>query len=103
MSVKGRYDGRPLLRLLECYVLWSIGELSSADSKNLEAMEAKLQQVFGRTGTWQDVIAAEMDLPSGFQARVRELWAAEQARARGGAKRLSAEEFASALADEATR
>jgi hypothetical protein len=31
-----RYEGKPLLRLLECYVLDTIGELSPSDRRNLE-------------------------------------------------------------------
>ena len=37
-----RYAGKPFLRLLECYVLAAIGELSDEQQATLRAMEPKL-------------------------------------------------------------
>ena len=45
-----RYDGQPLLRLLELYVLWAIGELPQAEQDRLNTMAPKLQSIYGGGG-----------------------------------------------------
>ena len=40
-----RYAGKPFLRVLECYVLWAIGELTSEHEKLLVTMTPKLREV----------------------------------------------------------
>ena len=56
-----RYEGKPLLRLLECYVLHAIGELSKEQIQKLDKMTPKLQQVYKLEGTWIDIIENVMD------------------------------------------
>ena len=53
-----RYEGRPLHRFLELYVLEAIGELSPSDRQNLEKMAPKLKQIHGGGETWHEAIAA---------------------------------------------
>lgn len=62
MSKLGRYAGKPLLRILECYVLWSIGELSESDETNLREIEPQLRRVLKQQGDWCEVIQKEMEL-----------------------------------------
>lgn len=69
-----RYQGRPLVRLLECYVLWSIGQLSSTEARGLEAMTPKLQSVYGVEGDWPTVIATVMEFPPNMPELVRGGW-----------------------------
>lgn len=38
MLTNPRYDGQPLLRLLDVYVLWAIGELSQESEDGLKRM-----------------------------------------------------------------
>jgi hypothetical protein len=38
-----RYDGKPLWRLLDLYVLWAIGELTPDQEGNLNKLAPKLQ------------------------------------------------------------
>jgi hypothetical protein len=64
MSKQSRYEGKPLLRLLECYVLSSIGHLQESDRQNLEAMTPKLQEVYHILGTWREIIAQVKHFPS---------------------------------------
>ena len=59
-----RYDGKPFLRLIDCYVLDSIGELDSGPRKTLRAMEPTLQAVYKRSGTWQEIVRSQVQLPS---------------------------------------
>ncbi|SEN06517.1 hypothetical protein SAMN05428959_10130 [Duganella sp. CF517] len=56
-----RYEGEPLLRLIECYVLDSIDQLTSEQAENLASMEPKLSGALGVTGTWKEIVAKTMD------------------------------------------
>ena len=70
-----RYDGKPLLRLLELYVLWVIGELPISEARTLEAMTPKLQKTYGASGNWHDVVASAVQIPDDMPATIRRLWA----------------------------
>jgi hypothetical protein len=37
-----RYEGKPFLRLLECYVLWSVDELPASQAELLKEMTPRL-------------------------------------------------------------
>ena len=75
MSSGSRYDGKPLLKLLELYVLWAIGELSEVDESRLVAMTPKLQSIYGVSGSWHDVLAAAVHLPKDMPVAIRQMWA----------------------------
>lgn len=51
MATDPRYEGKPLLRLLELYVLKAIGELSQESEDALNAMGSKLQAHLWRRRT----------------------------------------------------
>ena len=69
-----RYQGKPLLRLLECYVLWAINRLP-AESKNvLEEMTPKLQKTYKKHGTWQEVLAEVMEFTPDMPEQIQSLW-----------------------------
>jgi len=70
MAASSRYDGKPLLRLLELYVLWAIGELPQAEQDKLNGMAPKLQAIYGGGGQWHDAIAARL---SGCLRKCRQL------------------------------
>jgi len=99
MTPPGRYQGKPLLRLLECYVLWAIGELQDEDAKKLEAMTPKLQSVYGVQGDWQAVVAAAVDLPSNLPDLIRESWAKNSDIAKKAGAVLSPQQFAETFVD----
>ena len=61
-----RYQGKPLLRLIELYVLHSIGHLAEKDAVNLEQVTAKLSQTYGISGAWHEIIAKVMEFPEGM-------------------------------------
>lgn len=69
-----RYDGKPLLRLIELYVLWAIGQLSAPDASAMEAMTPKLRKVYATDGTWQQIIAGVLHFPPDLPGAIRELW-----------------------------
>lgn len=64
-----RYDGKPLLRLVDCYVLDAIGELDPGQRKTLDAMEPKLQALYGQRGSWQEIVRAQAQLPPAEEIR----------------------------------
>ncbi|MGO9530931.1 MAG: hypothetical protein ACLP2X_17420 [Syntrophobacteraceae bacterium] len=66
-----RYQGKPLLRLLECYVLWAIGRLSEKEVGTLMKMTPKLQSVYGLQGEWHEVIAGALQLPDDMPEKIR--------------------------------
>ena len=56
-----RYSGKPLLRLIECYVLDVVGQLDNQQRATLEAMEPKLQSLYKSGGTWRQIVAEQMN------------------------------------------
>jgi hypothetical protein len=69
-----RYAEKPLLRLLELYVLWSIAKLTEEDEARLRLMAPKLQKTFGGDGTWRDALATAMHMPGEMPELIRETW-----------------------------
>lgn len=69
-----RYDGKPFLRLLDSYVLDSIGQLESGAEAALERMQPRLAQTLGGAGSWQEIVRIQMDLPDSFPQQVRLIW-----------------------------
>lgn len=94
-----RYAGRPLLRLLECYALWSAGELPEAQSATLTAMTPKLRETYGRSGAWHEVVAAEMGFSDDLPAALRAMWERTVSAAEGRPNRPDAEEWARQVVD----
>ena len=69
-----RYAGKPFLRLLDCYVLDSIGHLDEAQAANLTRLEPKFHIAFNTTGDWRTIVASTMQFPEGMQGAIREVW-----------------------------
>jgi hypothetical protein len=69
-----RYEGRPLVRLLECYFLWCIGELPARDERALEAYAPKLSEILRHQGAWYEIIEAAVQLPTDIRARIASAW-----------------------------
>lgn len=72
--MRGRYDGRPFLRLLDSYVLDAIGQLANEQQESLIAIQPTLAQLYGMSGTWQQIVAAQMDFPASFREDVQRIW-----------------------------
>lgn len=73
-----RYAGKPMLRLGEFYVLWSIGELPAADAAQLDALAPKLAGLYGGDGSWHGAVAAALKFPSDLPEEIRRMWAQNQ-------------------------
>jgi hypothetical protein len=69
-----RYEGKPLKRLLERYVLWAIGEISESDLAVMHEITPKLREVYNIDGTWQDIISSVMRFPEGMPSEIRNIW-----------------------------
>lgn len=98
--MNARYQGKPLLRVLECYVLWSLDELSDSDKKSLDLMEPKLQEVYGKSGSWVEIISSVMELPENMPDLIRDMWGKNQAIAKVNNSTLTAEQFAQVFVDQ---
>ena len=70
-----RYEGKPLLKLLESYVLWTIGQLPAKDEEVLMQITPKLQSIYGIQGDWQQIVSEVMELPPNIPALIKALWA----------------------------
>ncbi len=77
-----RYDGKPFLRLLECYVLEAVGQLHDEQRDTLVAMEPKMAGVYGRDGAWYEIINAEMQFSEADVQQIRDVWAANLEKAK---------------------
>ena len=100
MEDNPRYDGKPLLKLLEFYVLWVIGELPEEVDKSLKAIAPKLHALYGGDGQWQGAIAASVHFSEEIPAEIRGLWKRNLEIARANDVTLSPQKFAEMFADE---
>ena len=92
-----RYKGRPLLVLLENYVLHCIGALDfGADARLLYIV----QQVFGGDADWKTTIRQQLHLSDGLDNDLREMWRNSQARADQLQVQLHPVQFAKMVVDE---
>lgn len=94
------YQEKSLLRLLECYVLWTIDHLPEVEAANLKEMTPKLQTVYGVQGDWQQVIANAAQLPSNLPALTKDLWRKNTEIARRNGTILTPLQFAEMFVDQ---
>ena len=69
-----RYDGKPLLRLVDSYVLDAIGHLPPEVDAKMTEMEPSFRKTFGASGSWREIVAAQMRFPDGLPDAIREVW-----------------------------
>jgi hypothetical protein len=98
-SSSPRYQGKPLLKLLESYVLWTIGQLPEKDTELLNQMTPKLQSVYGMQEDWQQIISTVMQLPPNMPTLVRDLWTKNTEIARTNGVTLTPQRFAEMFVD----
>lgn len=94
-----RYTGKPLLRLLELYVIWAVGKLSDEDASRLQGMAPKLTEMYGGDGTWQSALATTMQMPENLPELIREMWAKNQTIASVNKVDLQPQQFAEMFVD----
>jgi hypothetical protein len=95
-----RYDGKPLVRMLELYTLWAIGELPQAEQDVLNRVAPKLQSIYGGGGGWHDAIAAAMHMPPEMPEAIRDMWVRNLEIARVNEVTLPPQKFAEMFVDE---
>lgn len=96
-----RYDGKPLLRLLELYVLKALGELPALEEETLAKLAPKLQTIYGGDGTWDGAIETAVRMPKDMPGQIRDLWAQNLQIAQAkNVPALSAQQFAELFVDE---
>lgn len=95
-----RYRGKPLLRLLECYVLAAIDQLDDGQRETLERMEPNLSAVYSRSGTWLEIIRDEMEVPELLPMKIREVWENNLARMSASGVAIDPNEFAMTFVDQ---
>lgn len=95
-----RYDGKPLLRLLDLYVLRAIGELSADHEDGLNRMAPKLQARFGGGGQWHEAVERAVRMDADTPQQIRGMWARNLEIARANGLTLTPEEFAMMVVDE---
>lgn len=100
MTASNRYDGKPMLRLLECYVLWAIGKLEPKEEQALAQMEPKLRKVLNQPGNWREIIAGAMSLPANMPELIRTNWAENLVIAEQHSATLAPQQFAEMFVDD---
>ena len=95
-----RYQSQPLLRLLECYVLWAIDRLPEDDQNKMTELAPKLRTLYGVEGTWQAVLEAVMHLPANMTDLIRDLWFKNSEIASRNNATLSPQQFAEMFVDQ---
>ena len=69
-----RYHDKPLLRLLECYVLEAMGELAESQRRALQEITPRLREIHQVEGSWTQIVEQLKSLPPDTPARIRALW-----------------------------
>jgi hypothetical protein len=96
-----RYDGKPLLRLLELYVLKALDQLPPLEEETLNRLAPKLQAVYGGNGAWHEAVAAAVRMPTDMPQLIRDMWDKNLEIARtNNVPALSAQKFAELFVDE---
>jgi hypothetical protein len=96
-----RYDGKPLLRLLELYILHVLGELPLPEQESLNRLAPKLQSLYGGNGQWHEAVAAAVRMPAEVPATIREMWEKNLEIARANnVPALTPQKFAELFVDE---
>jgi len=94
-----RYDGKPFLRLLDCYVLSSIGHLDDQKEHALNLMAPKLSKALGVSGSWFEMVAATMEFPADLPAKILRIWENGKANADAQGLLVDPDEFTQQFVD----
>ena len=92
-----RYQGRPLLVVLENYVLDCIGKLPPGGSERLSTL---MQQALGGGPDWKKTLRDMLHLDPSLDGELRELWTKNEALARQQGIELHPVQFAKMVVDE---
>lgn len=73
-----RYKDRPLLRLLDCYILDAIGQLPAQQEEALKRLEPGLQEAFGSQGGWREIVEEHVGFLPSAAMQMEIVWAGYQ-------------------------
>ena len=96
----GRYTGKPFLRLLECYVLNCIDQLDDSQRATLVKMESKLSGVYKMSGSWLDIVNAQMEFPESLPGQIKDIWSKYLDQAKTQGVSVDPNEFAMSFVDQ---
>jgi hypothetical protein len=92
-----RYQGRPLLIVLENYVLDCISKLPPGDSERLDQM---MQQALGGGPDWKQTLREMLQLDPTLDGELQKLWVENESLARKQGIELHPVQFAKMVVDE---
>ncbi len=92
-----RYTGKPLLILLENYVLSCIGCLPAEKVPGLAAI---VRKVYGGGDDWKATLRSALHLEDGLDDDLRQMWLRNQDIARQANESLLPEDFARMVVDD---
>ena len=92
-----RYKGKPLLILLENYVLDAIGELPKEKQDSIKTV---VQRVYGGGDNWKATLRSTLVLEDTVDEEFKRLWVRNQEIARQAGQVLSPAEFARMIVDK---
>lgn len=92
-----RYRGRPLLIVLENYILAAIGELPAEKHAGVARI---VQTVFGGDADWMRTVREQLQLSDVLDAHLRGMWERNQAIAAQNCVTLHPIQFAKMVADQ---
>jgi len=96
-----RYKDKPFLRLLELYVLWSIGRLRNDDEEKLSALTSKLRVTYKMpNAAWHEIVAAQMAFPPNMSSQIKAVWEKNLTIAKVNNAVLSDEDFTRMFVDK---
>lgn len=98
-EIVDRYAGKPLLKIVDSFVLKSINELDPSQEALLVEMTPKLQQTFSKNGTWEEVIIQELQLPDNIKDTIKGMWQNNQKIAREKNLELTPMQFVQMFVD----
>ena len=92
-----RYKGRPLLIILENYILDCIGAL---EPERRQQVGAIVQRTFGGGADWKQTVRGVLHLGESLDEQLRRVWQQNQEIARGSETALHPVQFAKMVADQ---
>ncbi len=92
-----RYKGRPLLIILENYILDCIGALEPERQQQVRAI---VQHTFGGGTDWKQTVRGVLHLGESLDEQLRRMWQQNQEIARANETMLHPMQFAKMVADE---
>lgn len=92
-----RYQGRPLVVVLENYILDAIGKLPPESSQKLSLL---MRDALGGSSDWKQTIRELLHLDEALDGELRELWSKNAELAKSAGIELHPVQFAKMVVDE---